>query len=233
MRLRLVAALLLALAAPAVRRRTSGSTGATARPSSNGYRLTQPRYGATRSGHGRARLRHRGLLRLAAREGRPRQAPGDRRLPGAEAQRRARLPDRHLRLQHDDVDLRCASRAGWPAGQGQLLEPGVVRAGLAPAHRRATGKLAGSSTATSTARPTARTTSPCPKDGVFEDALPILAARLERRVPEAGGEPHRAVPAEPASEPAAATSRWRGRQATISRAAAAARRQGARGYAST
>ena len=59
-----------------------------------------------------------------------------------------------------------------------------------------------SSTATSTARPTARTSCPCPKDGVFEDALPILLRGWNGAVPEAGGEPHGAVPAEPLPEPA-------------------------------
>ena len=64
--------------------------------------------------------------------------------------------------------------AGLAGREGQLLEPGVVRPRLAPGRPARRDSSAASSTATSTARRTGRTTSRCPKDGVLEDALPVL-----------------------------------------------------------
>ena len=92
-------------------------------------------------GHRGADLRHRRLQRFAAGQGRPREAPRVGRVPGDEAERGAPLPDRDLRLQRHDFDVR-ACRPGLADREDQLLEPGMVRPRLPPSgpeerpHRR-------------------------------------------------------------------------------------------------
>ena len=131
----------------------------------DGYALVEPRYGA-------AARRDRGAifvtedfsdaLRVKADPGKH---PKCRHRAGDEAQPRARLSDRHLRLQHDDVDLRAHRVRGdgayWRAREDVVLVAGMVRPRLHAVAARAARTSSARRTATSTARRTRRPSSSC------------------------------------------------------------------------